>query len=230
MRLKERIILTLCPPLGYVVVKFFCGAQKRYFLNYDNIRKAFAKKGNIILAFWHNRFFVIPFLYRYLFGSKEVVTLISRSIDGEYLTRMLRLFKAYIVRGSTTEGGATALKTLVKEIQSGKDLCITPDGPRGPKYQVQPGTIALAKMTKIPILPVSYDCTRKKILKSWDNFIIPIPFGKMVFCFGNPIVFTDAETQNDAETILKEELIRTSRIVEQKALQLSRKKRCTFVR
>lgn len=187
MRFKDRLFLEIIPPVAYVIIILVCLTQRIRYIGLENIRKVFNEQGNAIIAFWHNRIFGIPYNYRRLFGKKKIVTLSSRSRDGEYSTRIQGWFGGETIRGSSSQGGSEALKKLVREIRSGKDCAITPDGPRGPKYTIHEGVVAIAYLAKAPIVPVSYDCTKKKVLKSWDNFIVPLPFGRMVFVFGRPI-------------------------------------------
>lgn len=187
MSLKDRFLFAIVPPIAYILIKLICYLQKIRYIGIENINKVFEKQGNAIIAFWHNRIFGIPYNYRRLFGRKKIVTLSSQSRDGEYSTRIQDWFGGETIRGSSSRGGTGALKKLVKEIHSGKDCAITPDGPRGPKYAIHDGAVAVAYLAGVPIVPVTYDCSRKKILKSWDDFIVPLPFGKMVFVFGEPI-------------------------------------------
>jgi lysophospholipid acyltransferase (LPLAT)-like uncharacterized protein len=185
--LKDKLLLAVIPPVAWVLIKFIGMTQRLEVRNLKNVEDIFNEKGNVIFAFWHNRFMMIPYLYRRLFGNKESVTLISQSRDGEFLVRGLKYFRPYLVRGSSSKGGSEALKKLVSEIREGKDCIITPDGPRGPRYEVQGGTASLAVLSKTPIIPVSYSSSRKKILNSWDRTIITLPFGKTVVIFGDPI-------------------------------------------
>ncbi len=211
MKLKDRALMAVIPPLAYYLIKFVGVTQRVRYIGLENIRRVFREQGNAIIAFWHNRIFGIPYNYRRLFGKKKIVTLSSRSRDGEYSTRIQQQFGGETIRGSSSQGGPEALKKLVREIQSGKDCAITPDGPRGPKYSVHEGAVAVARLAGVPIVPVSYDCTRKRILKSWDSFIVPLPFGQMVFVFGNPIYTERNDRKLSTEELrsaLKDELMR----------------------
>ena len=76
---------------------------------------------------------------------------------------------------------------MVKDYQNGFDIALTPDGPRGPRYQVQIGVIELAKLTGRPIVPCTFSASKRKIFKTWDRFLLPYPFAKGVFIWGEPI-------------------------------------------
>jgi lysophospholipid acyltransferase (LPLAT)-like uncharacterized protein len=112
---------------------------------------------HFILAFWHGRQLMIPLAYR----GREIHILISRHRDGELISRIMSRFGYHSVRGSSTRGGTAALRQLIKLGRSGVDIAITPDGPKGPRYVAQPGVIQIAKVTGLPILPLTFSCSKK---------------------------------------------------------------------
>jgi lysophospholipid acyltransferase (LPLAT)-like uncharacterized protein len=91
------------------------------------------------------------------------------------------------IRGSTKRGGFGAFRKMIAIVKQGVDLAITPDGPRGPRYRVQKGTIELARSSRLPIIPVTYSTEKKVLCSSWDSFLIPYPFTKGVFFWGEPL-------------------------------------------
>ena len=113
--------------------------------------------------------------------------LVSASKDGAFLARILEWFRIQPVRGSSSRRGAQALLELTTWAERGYDLTITPDGPRGPCYQVQEGIASLAQLTGLPIVPVSLNLNWKIRIKSWDKFQIPLPFARCEICVGNAI-------------------------------------------
>ena len=187
MQLTEKLVLNILPWAGYLIIKLIGATQRTRVVNLATVHGTFAKHGCAIFAFWHNRLMMIPYIYRRLFGMKDIVTLISSSRDGEYFVRALRLFRPFIVRGSSTRGGSTAFKELARKINEGMDCIITPDGPQGPRYIVQPGILALARVTGVPIVAVSYWSSRRKTLNTWDGFILTLPFGRTAYVFGEPL-------------------------------------------
>ena len=140
-----------------------------------------------LLAFWHNRLFLVPYIYRKYCPKRTMAALVSASKDGEKLEQVLTRFNMVCVRGSTSRRGPQAMREVTRLIRQGYDAGITPDGPRGPKYRVQPGVIGLAQLTQNPIAPLSCVLSRKITLKSWDNFMIPLPFSRCVVRLGQPI-------------------------------------------
>jgi lysophospholipid acyltransferase (LPLAT)-like uncharacterized protein len=144
----------------------------------------------VIFAIWHNRILLSAFIYRHLTRGKanrRLATLISASRDGGLIAYVMQLFGLIPARGSSSRRGAAALLDLVRHARSGCDIAITPDGPRGPRYQAQEGIIVLAQVTGLPIVPVAYRLSWKKVLRSWDGFQIPLPFSRCDVTFGAPL-------------------------------------------
>jgi hypothetical protein len=137
----------------------------------------------VLLTFWHGRMAYFIYLYRY----QHFTVMVSQSRDGEFVSRILARFGIHSTRGSSSHGGMRALLELVQCLRQGCHVAVTPDGPRGPRYQVQPGVIVLAQKTGIPILPVTYNARWKVVLGSWDRFILPLPFSRVVVVYGEPI-------------------------------------------
>ncbi len=201
MRLTERLLLDVLPWAGYLIIKLIGATQRTCVVNLSTVKRIFAKHGCAIFAFWHNRLMMIPYIYRRLFGMKDIVTLVSSSRDGEYFVRALKLFRPHVVRGSSTRGGSAAFKELVRKINEGMDCIVTPDGPQGPKYTIQPGIVALARMTGVPIIPVSYWSSRQIILNTWDGFMITLPFGATTYIFGDPLYCPTSAAELQMESL-----------------------------
>jgi lysophospholipid acyltransferase (LPLAT)-like uncharacterized protein len=119
----------------------------------------FWKEGqNFIAAFWHGRQLMMPFANK----GKRISILISQHRDGELIARTVARFGFHAVRGSTTRGGAGALRRLVRRARAGDLVVMTPDGPRGPRHVVQPGVLKLAMLTGLPIVPLTFSASKKK--------------------------------------------------------------------
>lgn len=168
-----------------------------------------------IFAIWHNRLpFCLVIYQRFVqrqHQRRRMAAIVSASRDGGFLSTLLRLFRVEPVRGSSSRRGPQALRELVTWGERGYDLAITPDGPRGPRYVVQEGTVALAQLTGLPVVPASYRLSRKFELKSWDRFQVPLPFGRCDVHIGKPVLIprdaTDAEREaarQKIETTLRE--------------------------
>ncbi len=136
-----------------------------------------------LLAIWHGRLLYFVHLYRHMAAT----VLVSRSKDGELISRILTHFGLHTTRGSSSRGGGQGLLQMVKRVHQGYHGAFTPDGPRGPRYQVQPGVVTAAQKTGAPILPAVYNAKWKRVLQSWDRFVIPLPFSRVVVVYGKPI-------------------------------------------
>jgi lysophospholipid acyltransferase (LPLAT)-like uncharacterized protein len=142
-------------------------------------------------AFWHGRLLMMPVFYKRMIykrrKGRQLSFLVSPHRDGQVVGRALQRFGFHAILGSTTRKGYSAFKKMLEANRKGSDLAIVPDGPRGPRCQVQIGVIELAKLTGKPILPVSFGASRKKVFNTWDHFVFPYPFSKGVFIWGEPI-------------------------------------------
>jgi len=163
-----------------------------------------AEGRRVMLAFWHGRLLMMPFNY-----PAPWATMVSWHPDGEYISRVVERFGIHSVRGSARRGGPGALLGMIRALRRGYHLAITPDGPLGPREEVKPGTIELARLAATPIIPVAFAASRGKFLRTWDRFLIPYPFGRGVFIFGEPIGVSPKagpEEMEKARVVLEERL------------------------
>ncbi len=145
-------------------------------------------RGPVLFAFWHNRLLMMPYLYRHSFPDRRMAVMISRSRDGQIIASVVDRFGIGASRGSTSKKGSSAFRDMayrVMELQS--DAGVTPDGPRGPCYHLQPGILHLSQLTQCPIIPITYEAEWKKVLKSWDRFQIPYPGTRIRVKLGAPL-------------------------------------------
>ncbi len=157
------------------------GAATRWeFSGLEQARELVAVHSSIIFAFWHNRFSLMPLVHPLLLSGRKMAVMVSRSRDGDLLAALIGAFGFYSARGSTSRGGRAALLELARLLGSGCDVSVTPDGPRGPRYRVQEGTVALAAISGAPLIPVSFAASRCLVISgSWDHMRIPLPLGKV---------------------------------------------------
>jgi lysophospholipid acyltransferase (LPLAT)-like uncharacterized protein len=141
---------------------------------------------NYIGALWHNRLLIFPLVLRRFFPNRHGAALISASHDGDLLTDAVHRFGFDVVRGSSSRLGASAIFQLGDVLASGGDVVITPDGPRGPAYEVGPGIIFLAQKSGAAVLPMNLEYSRCWRLGSWDRFIVPRPFAKVRVLISQP--------------------------------------------
>jgi lysophospholipid acyltransferase (LPLAT)-like uncharacterized protein len=147
-------------------------------------------KTPVIICFWHNRILgiTLTFLRKYPHALRKGVTVLtSASRDGEILAQFVGQFRMGAVRGSSSRRGSRAMLELVDLVENGHDVAITPDGPRGPRYSFGPGAISLAQLTGSPITPTHARFSRCLRMKTWDGFIIPLPFSQVSVTVDDPI-------------------------------------------
>jgi lysophospholipid acyltransferase (LPLAT)-like uncharacterized protein len=156
----------------------------------------------VIVCFWHNRILGITFAFDRIYPKKRagVTVLTSPSKDGEILAQLVGAFGMKAVRGSSSRRGSRALLELVKLIRSGRDIAITPDGPRGPRYSLGPGIILLAQTTGTRIVPAHASFSRCVRMKTWDGFIIPLPFSKVSVTIDEALAIPAELTAEEFET------------------------------
>jgi len=145
------------------------------------------KRDNVplIFIFWHRHILFVIHQFRHC-GARP---LISLSSDGELVAAVAREFGMFPVRGSSSKGGARAFLELVRSVrEETSQVLITADGPKGPARRVKEGTVQLAAKTGAWVVPVSWAATRVKVMeKSWDRFLVPLPFGRIRFAYGRPL-------------------------------------------
>jgi lysophospholipid acyltransferase (LPLAT)-like uncharacterized protein len=156
---------------------------------------------NYIASLWHNRLLIFPFVLRRFFPDRHGAALISASRDGELLADAIKRFGYDVVRGSSSRLGASAILQLSQTLASGRDVVITPDGPRGPVYELGPGIVFLAQKSGAAVVPVNIEYSSCWRLKSWDRFILPRPFAKVHVIIGSPhhVELSDTREQFEAE-------------------------------
>lgn len=137
-----------------------------------------------IALFWHNRLLVVPVVYSRYCHPRKGSGLTSPSKDGAIIAGVMKRFGIGSVRGSSSRRGATALRELAAVLARGEDAAITPDGPRGPKYRLNPGVIKLSQLSGAPVMPIHIEYSSYWELKSWDAFRIPKPFARVDVVFG----------------------------------------------
>ena len=155
---------------------------------------------NYIGALWHNRLLIFPLVLRRFFPNRPGAALISASRDGDLLTDAIHRFGYDVIRGSSSRLGASAILQLTQMLASGRDVVITPDGPRGPAYELGPGIVFLAQKSGATVLPMNLEYSGSWRLGSWDRFIIPKPFSKVRVLISRPLRVKSTTTPDEFET------------------------------
>jgi lysophospholipid acyltransferase (LPLAT)-like uncharacterized protein len=154
---------------------------------------------NYIAALWHNRLLLISFVLKRFLPQRPGAGLISASRDGDLISDLTRRFGFDVVRGSSSRLGASALRELENVLASGHDVLITPDGPRGPVYELGPGIVFLAQKTGAAVVPINMEFSSCWRVNSWDGFILPRPFAKVRVIFGPALRVGPTSTPEEFE-------------------------------
>lgn len=162
-----------------------------------------------ILAFWHGRLMMIPMAWQRL---APIHMLISAHRDGRIIADAVSYFGVQTVTGSTRHGGGAALRSMVKSLAAGDCVGITPDGPAGPAMAASTGIINVARLGRVPIIPVTFATTRRRTMRSWDRMQVALPFGRGAFIWGEPITIDPRLDEEGVE--------RARRDVEQRMLDM----------
>ncbi len=136
----------------------------------------------ILLSLWHGRMFLPIDAHR----RQGIVTMASKSADGDIITGWLQNNGYMVMRGSTTRGGSEALRQMVYHLRAGRNGALTVDGPKGPARVVQPGVVRLARLTGAWILPISFSSSWPLFFRSWDRYLVPKPFSGNFVSYGEP--------------------------------------------
>lgn len=150
----------------------------------DYLQRARTHHPSVIFAFWHGRMLALSFTHR----SRAIQVLASEHQDGEMMGRTIRMLGFGHVRGSSTRGGARAIRELVGKLDEGLDLGITVDGPKGPKFVVKPGPLEIAKLSGAAIVPITAGSRKHWTFNSWDAFEVPKPFSIVSIRYGEPVI------------------------------------------
>ena len=182
-RRGDALTLRLAEALGPPLIRAL-GLTWRIRILPEGVEEERRRRGRqVIFAFWHGRMLMPAFTHR----SRRVAIMISRHKDGEIIARIVKRLGFLPARGSTTRGGAAAMKAILALAETGRDIAFTPDGPRGPRYRVQQGVVYAASRTGLPIIPGAIEAHPAWVLGSWDEFTIPKPFGRVTIIEGDPV-------------------------------------------
>ncbi len=184
-RLKKRLLFALLPFLGQLLIRFlYLTNRKKLFIS----PKIANEPG--IYIFWHGELLMQHYFRKFIKNDGPVAVIISEHGDGELITKVMGYFGVGALRGSSRRNAAKALRAALEFAQKGGNIVITPDGPRGPRHSVADGVVVLSQKLDLPIIAQNVVPSRYWRLKSWDQFIIPKPFGTLSFYASDPFKLT----------------------------------------
>jgi lysophospholipid acyltransferase (LPLAT)-like uncharacterized protein len=170
------------------------------------VEQARSVSRSVIYAFWHGRMLVLSYSHR----GRRAQVLTSEHRDGELMGQTIRFLGFGHVRGSSTRGGARAIRELVDKLKNGFDLGISVDGPKGPRYVLKPGPLEIAKLSGCAIVPITASSRGHWVASSWDAFEIPKPFTDVLIRYGEPVAVPEAASPE----ALEEKRLQVERILQ----------------
>ena len=199
--LADRLVQALVPRVGAAYLRF---VRRTMRLSREGADTALPHDGTpVVYCFWHEKLAMMPWVQ---FRPPTVVH-VSRSRDGDFTAGLFARLGVEATRGSSSRGGALAARGMVAAARDGRDLGITLDGPRGPARVVQPGATWVARAAGCALLPVGFACSRYRRLGSWDRMVIPLPFSRGVFVYGEHL-YVPRDTPRDELLAADQELAR----------------------
>ena len=193
-RWSDRLLLTVVPRLAAAMISGLYRVMRIDYLGECYPRQLVESEKPAIYAFWHDQ--LLMMVKGYL-GDRNLKVLISASKDGELIARTMTAFGYGAVRGSSNRGATEALKEMLRLARTSSSLVITPDGPKGPRHVLKPGVVQVAKRSGRPIVPMTFACSHGRRFGSWDRFLLPYPWARGVYSYGEPIYYAPGESVDD---------------------------------
>jgi hypothetical protein len=181
--------------LGTALLRALALTWRVRVINGDVVRALNQSRQPFMYVLWHGQ--LLPLLWTH--RNRQVAVMISEHRDGELIARVAKAIGFRLIRGSTSRGAARALLGACRELESGFDIAVTPDGPRGPAGSVAPGALVISQRTGTPMVPVAASASRAWRLRSWDRFMIPKPFARVIVAYGEPIRSTAGSARDATE-------------------------------
>ena len=199
--LKHFIVQQLLALIAFIYIVFVKITSNIKYENIDSPKKYWQNEKPFILAFWHGQLMTFSYTWKI---NKKLNILASSHSDGRFGASIARYFKLNNIPISS-DSNNLSLRPIFKILNSNNYIAITPDGPRGPKEKVSEGIIKIAKISKVPIIPVGFGSSKNFCLKSWDSFLITLPFSKCRIVWGDSI--TIPENLEDQEIAAYKKII-----------------------
>ncbi len=197
----KKLQKTIAPYILYLIVKFIYATNKKVYHHPKDDKEPF------ILCMWHGDLLSQIFNYHHFRKGWVIKALISENRDGEMIAKIAKLFNCGSIRGSSSKGAAKVLINTLKELKIGNDIAITPDGPRGPRYSIADGIVAISQKSGKNIRCFNAIPSRYWQFKSWDKFVLPKPFGKIDFYISEPFSVQNLSLDEAKELIKSKMLI-----------------------
>ena len=198
---------SLLSRLGSILIRLLGATWRVEWRGAEHLEHARNCSGQVIFTFWHGRLLVLSYTHR----RRDIQVLASEHPDGDLMGRTIRWLGFGHLKGSSTRGGARALRDLSRVLREGLDVGLTVDGPKGPRGTVQQGAIELSRMTGSAVIPVSNSSRPRRLFRSWDAFQLPLPFARVVVSYAESFVVPSGAGEDEREryrVLLEERLAR----------------------
>ncbi|MGQ9471161.1 MAG: lysophospholipid acyltransferase family protein [Candidatus Aminicenantales bacterium] len=215
MRLRSEFGWKMVGALGRLLLRFVALSSRVEIIGKENLLTLRNQCQPIIHLVWHGRIFLAPYFFR----KQGIMPLISPSEDGEVVARIVEGWGYKTLRGSSSHSMVSAWKEMLKELKEGGEVLIVPDGPRGPGRVLKLGAIKLAIETGAALVPFSFSASRRRFLRSWDRFLLALPFSRIVAVYGKPILLPPNLGEEDLED-LRHQVEKALNLVEEEADRL----------
>lgn len=194
-RLRRSVGLKLVLWFGPTLLRWLSSTWRVEILGSEHLESARGEGGGHFMALWHGRMVVgLPH-----HGERDWYVLVSQSDDGDISEALLEAFRYKVIRGSSSRGGARALREMLDVLHTGAVLIITPDGPRGPRHSMNPGLAWMARATGYAVVPIGFGFDRAWHAESWDRFTIPKPWARVAMVYGEPVRVARTATPEDMD-------------------------------
>lgn len=203
-KISRSLASVVVPFIGSVLIKIIYYSSKKTFHPPKTVPQE-----RCVIGFWHGDLLLQPLNYKNWRKDPKAVVMISEHFDGELIAKTMNYFGLGTIRGSSRSGAARVLMQAIKKVRDGYDLGITPDGPRGPRFSVTEGMIAISQKLDRPIVVQNCVPSRYWQLGSWDKFVIPKPFCHLEFYCSEPFKVTGMNME-DAKKLIYDKLMKHS--------------------
>lgn len=190
---RRDIKTALISGAGTILLRLLAFTWRVRFTNPEVVRALKDAGQPFVYVSWHSQLLPLVWAHR----GRDIAIMVSEHRDGELIARVAHAIGLRTVRGSTTRGAARALLGACREIEGGHEVAVTVDGPKGPAGTVAPGALVISQRTGAPMVPIAAAASRAWRLNSWDRFVIPKPFARVVVTYGSPLR-VDAESPRGA--------------------------------
>ena len=191
-------------PIAIALIRILSSTWKIRRVNPDEI-DVLRSRGPVVFAFWHGH--ILPLIHAH--RDQNITVLVSEHKDGEIIARIAGAFGFPSVRGSTTRGAVRSLISLVKVVQAGGDVGVTPDGPRGPARSYAPGVLLTAQRAGAPLVSIAAHASKSWRLRTWDGFVVPKPFATISVAYGEPTMLRGDVNPEQAAPEFQKKLVET---------------------